>query len=503
MRLARLALVATFTLGAGACASLLGLDPLEAGDLPDDAGGDDAPAIEGDATAAGDGGTVGEAGVAPCDPNEDPPANAVYVSAAPIEAGARDGTAAAPYATITAARAAAKASAGPTATLVVDHGTYIEALVLERWSRDVVIDGGWTWSEGTWKRDCATDAKDKTILRSTTDRGVLIHDNTAIVTLTSMTIESRPTGTTAANTNGASRYGVFVLDSIVRLTGVTVRAHAGDAAGTASDGTDAVTARCITAPGPACAGGDAGANKQAPPTPTYGTLTANGLAHPSALGEAGGAGENGTPGQLGGSRSDCWSGCNNHLGTPPCGTQNLTTVTSPRGECGCGGMGGGPGQPGRGGGGSFALYAVGDATLVDAFYTDLTAGNGGAGSTGGRGGAGAAGTAGKAGTPATCWPNQCCTVGTCPECGCYGPPDWVTQCGTQPTPSPVLPAGTAGGSGGNGGKGADGMNGPGGPSFTYILIGGAQVRFTETARTFGASGPGAAGAPNGPAGERP
>lgn len=492
-----------------ACGAILGLDPLTEYVEPTDAGEDGAAdsgsvldaAEDADAQPNDDDAGPNEAGVAPCDATEQPPAMTIYVSAKSV-AGERNGTVNAPYASIAQAVDAARTALAP--MIAVDEGVYKEEVSLINVAANLTLDGAWIYDGVSWDRDCATDRKTKTTIRSTSDTGLRVANNPSnmVVTLSNLTIESGPEPTTPDDSPTAdSRYGLFVDGSPVRLIGVKIIAHAGGKGGKAADGADG-TSSCTTATGDACPTAPSnGANGADAAAASPGTFGPSGFQPGDGKsGKDGKTGSNGTPGSVGVSRDDCWSSCQ---AQPRCENTNAATKkTGGRGPCGCGGTGGGPGSGGRGGGASIGIYAVGVAS-VDVSYTEIVAQNGGAGSPGGKGGKGGAPTAGVAGTPVDCWESKCCRSGTCPDCGCYGPPTWndaVCQ-GTKPTNRP-LAGGSAGGTGRPGGKGSDGSGGAGGPSFAIVQASSATLRIVESSRVWGSGGQGAGISPDGAFGER-
>jgi hypothetical protein len=184
------------------------------------------------------GGTIGEVGEAPCTPGEQPVTPVVYVSAMGVAQGATpNGSTDLPYPTIAAAFAKARLTNAQ--TIVIDEGTYLEDITLENFVMPVVLDGAWIRSldGGEWTRDCSPDRRTKTVVRSATDVGVRVQGQAAVpVTLSNLTIETALAQATPADTSGASRYGIFIDNSLVKLTNVRVVAEAGGSGGAASDG---------------------------------------------------------------------------------------------------------------------------------------------------------------------------------------------------------------------------------------------------------------------------
>lgn len=505
-----------------ACAAILGLDPLDAYVEAD--GGDGALDGSGDPDASTDpnpddpdasstvseAGSFGEAGTAPCEPTAPPTPIAVFVSST-FDAGASaTGEADAPFPSI--AEAVSHARFIGAATVVIEQGTYSEAVTIEKVNtKDIVLDGAWTRNGQTWTRDCSDDRKTKTVLRSTTNAGLTLRDNAAKITVANMTIESAPPGDPATDQEGASRYGVFVTDSQLLLSGVTVHALEGGPGGLATAGqpgarTCESSTLCTSTPKP----GDNGPSGAA--AGTFGNFDATGFqpANGSPGAQTGGTGTNGTPGGSGSTSDKCSKGCKKvaDVGNACDQSEGVKSLSSAPGQCGCGGTGGKPGAAGRGGGASIGIYVTGSTSYVYVEYSDVKAENGGAGSPGGLGGVGGQPSSGAPGVANNdCWEDKCCRCGDCPSCGCYGPgpnpwPDCCGGAGATPKRIP-LPGGAQGGAGMAGGKGANGGGGAGGPSFTYVVLDGRLAPFKESSGAYGSGGAGAGGAKNGPSGEKP
>ncbi len=455
------------------------------------------------AAMANDGGSVGDAGIAPCDPLEVPPAGGtgIYVSekTGTNAAGGGSGQPSTPFKSIKDALGVAKALGAP--IVVLDEGTYAERVDLANFSKAIRIDGSWKRTGAVWSRDCSPQRADLTLIQSPDDVAVTVSDLAAGATLSNLAITTRGPLPPLPNQPGASRIAVFAKASVVALDNVHVVAAAATGGGAASAGTNG-TASCVSSVScvavPA-AGADRGV---APGATTNGAFTASGFApangQPGA--QSGGAGQNGAPGGAANSRTDCevdgqcaanGSSCNSKVGT----------VVSEVGRCGCGGTGGGPGAAGRGGGASVGIVAVGGTVTVK--YSKIEAGNGGDGAPGGTGGAGGPGSAGIAGANAECWTADCCVCGVCPACGCYKQGNWSTCCGRPAPSNRPIAGGTKGGDGAGGGRGEAGGPGAGGPSFTYVPLAGAQVVFIDSQRAFGKGGSAPAGAAPGPSREFP
>lgn len=502
MRAAKIVAIFFFAVALSACAVILGLDPLdvyvegEAGAIDDDGGLDGG--------APGEAGSLGEVGKAACDPDAGPPLPAVYVSRT-FDAGSATpmGTATDPVASIAAALPWAKVSNAT--TIVVEEGTYTEAVTIENMPKDVTIQGAFVRDGGTWTRDCSPDRVAKTILKSTSNVGLRVVDNTGVIGVSDMTIEAGPTPPASGGAPGNSSYGVYVERSLLRLTSVHVKASPGGPGGQGVTGAAGAplcssTLACVATPTNGT-NGPPGA-----PATTFGTFGPNGFVPgDGAPGpQKGTNGSNGTPGGDPLTMPDCSTGCDK---MDRCTAYPPEMKTGNRGQCGCGGSGGEPGGPGRGGGASIAVYATGQGTLVTVAFSELTATNGGNGSPGGEGGPGGMPTPGAPGAPVDCYVVQCCEIGTClpgSGCGCYFHNNWDPLCGNGPPQNRPL-SGGPGGAGRPGGKGSNGGGGAGGPSFTYVPVNGAQIAVEAASckRTFGTGGVGAGGAPGGPTGEKP
>ena len=208
---------------------------IEPGDLePIEPGGEIPPPV--DSQDAGheqpvDG--VPDSGLAPdptrhpqqtCD-EASPPDDALFVS--PTSGSDDDpGTARSPFRTLGPAVRAAAARDEPT-VIIVGEGTLLEPLRLIRTQSPLGLQGGWAWTEGTWQRRCDAAARARTRLVTSTSTAVLVHDAGGLLTLETLTIETKdPCGIDAAGV-AESCVGVYVSDSDVRLVDADVQSGRG------------------------------------------------------------------------------------------------------------------------------------------------------------------------------------------------------------------------------------------------------------------------------------
>ncbi len=443
-------------------------------------------------------------GDAPCDASEAPPANVVYVSdktgVMPPDSGVGFGTAENPVKTIAAAIEIARALSSTPMTILVDEGTYKEAIDLDAHPRSLTITGAWVRTGASWARDCDKSRRLRTLVQSVKDYGASISGSpAATITLSDMTIRSRDSAPTKDGEPGSSHYGVIVSNAVVVLSGMTIEATAGNEGGKALA---SVTADPPCVPSALACTGTPSAGKDAPLTPPAGPggIAAGGyVAGNGQPGASGAAGTTGKPGGAG-ATATCLLSCGNG-GAAGCAAVT-GSVTGGPGKCGCGGRGGAGGNAGLGGGASIGVFAASaDVTIK---FSEIASGNGGNGSAGAAGALGEPGGPGVVGDPADCWANTpICTLGTCPACGCYCKNSWNQACsGPMPTKTSVL-GGAAGGQGSPGGRGADGTGGSGGAAYAYATFGVSHVDISASKRTFGSGGTGAGGAPGGKASESP
>lgn len=452
-----------------------------------------------------EGGTTGEVVEAPCDAAEKPVATAIHVSEKTGSDDTGDGTAVLPFKTI-GTKALNLAKASGSTVVVLDEGTYAEALKLDAagFTKGLSIDGAWSRTGVTWSRDCSKERRDNTLLQSPEAVGVRISHAGGAITLSNLTITTSPPGTTPIDATGTSRYGVFADNgAVVSLSNVTVRALPGESGGASSPVAQAATRAC-NGVSDCTSSPVVGVDRPpaAPPLPGVfdptGYLPSNGV-----VGVEGGDGDNGTKGGDAKQGTSCASGCGNSADNCNNGAVSTSTIFSGPGKCGCGGFGGLRGKPGHGGGASVAIFATGAGTTISVRYSDLVASAGGDGSAGGAGGAGGGATDGVAGQSAQCYTTEFCRIGNCPTCGCYCKGNWDNNCSGSAPAAVTIQGGSLGGPGKPGGKGANASGGAGGPSFTYVPHGGAQIVVTDSRRTFGAGGAGGGVSPAGSAGEKP
>jgi len=423
----------------------------------------------------------------PCDPAE-VPREGVFVSPDGNDTSG-DGSRLLPLRTITAGLTTA--AAAQLENVYVAQGTYAEALSFDASRQGVNVLGGWIRTGDTWKRDCETGFRSRTLVASPTNVGVRVDGATKPTALDALTIATRATCASKPDTGGESCYGVFITGNgtVIRLSRVKVLAGAGGAGGAAitpgPGGTSTCNglSDCSLAPRPGTPGAAASASGD------QGTLAASGFVPVDGLrGQSGGRGDNGTRGNVGATMTcatpgvgQCQSGGNQCIGGA------LLAGNAPSGTCGCGGLGGAGGGPGRGGGASVALYVAGAGAVVGLDDCALVASKGGDGSPGSAGGEGGPPSAGVNGTPASCPQDNGPSSAPGPDCGCVGMMD------------KSFAGGAKGSDGARGGKGGDGSGGAGGDSIPLVILAGARVVASgeHGQRQAGAPGRGAAGSPDG------
>jgi hypothetical protein len=378
---------------------------------------------------------------------------------------------------------AAVAARGTHDVVVVEEGTYDEALVIEG-SGTLRVVGGFTRAGATWSRDCTAGAAENTIVRSPQATAIEAR-LTGTLTLEALAIEAHDGAAGLADTVGESSIGVIVSSTVERLSIVdaTVRAGRGGAGGAGARGSSGVGC----APMAACSAMPLAGEPGGPGAPgARGSFGPSGFM-PSVAerGDPGGGGSYGTAAPAPPSSPSCVDGCAGD-GMPYCAPASTSTHTGGAGSCGCGGVGGAGGAGGAGGGASIALLLTGATTLDLARATILSA-DGGAGGAGGEGGDPDGGSAGRRGAVVAC-ASGCTTCVPTPGCSCTA--SGITNL-----------AGEAGGHGAAGGAGGHGGGGAGGPSFAIVLASGASVAGLETSLVdHGAGGTGAGTAPSGAAG---
>jgi len=448
--------------------------------------------LGGGAGSTGTGGASADAGPS-CDPQE-APGDGVFVSTASGDDSAGAGTRELPLRTIVKALAVAGASGKK--TVFLDQGTYTESVSITDANAGVTLRGGFKASGTSWHRDCAGDARTRTVIASPTSTGVLVTTSSSRAVLQTLTVLTRSPGESIPGASGETCYGVFVSGdtALAALDDVSITAGAGGLGGAVTERVAAPQATCLGVGD--CGTGASAGGSAAGAMPGKGTFSSTGYAPANGnQGQFGSPGENGTPGADGTSAScHLGSGCSG--GTAACVTLTCSDqygtgkVQSGAGRCGCGGSGGGAGAGGMGGGASVALFVTGANAAVSVTRSVLLSKDGGDGSPGIDGGEGAAGTAGSPGEAATCW-GACQSVGLSlgsVTCSCQQPSTYY------------IAGGTAGGPGGSGGPGGRGSGGAGGPSIGVVRVGGAVVTLDAASSVHvGSGGKGADGSPDGAA----
>lgn len=441
-----------------------------------------------DASTASDTTPLPEAGPEvppPCDANEAPAANAVYVSKDGNDTSG-SGMITAPYAT--PGRGILGAIQSGAKDVYLAEETYVEptGLVLKETAAGIHVHGGWKKTGLTWSRDCAVGFRDRTVIRSETNFGVRVEYATvaAPVELDALTVTTKGQGASAADAPGESTYGVFVAaNGALKLTAVHVIAGKGGNGGASTPqpaASGAIACDGLTACTGGVAGSPGGAGKDASTSGSYG---ADGF-HPAdgTAGQNGNNGSNGTPGGSGTPDSACMNNCAGQCqSSDSCVNGIAVGGAGNKGKCGCGGKSGDGGRAGHGGGASIGAWVGAGGKLV-ADYTRITASGGGAGSASGTPGDGAGGALGSAGAAVTC--NT--------SCGRNG--NVGLNCNCVFTQSKQLAGGATGGQGTNGGAGGAGGNGAGGDTVGYVTFGTGAVTPIDPARlVFAVGNAGASG----------
>lgn len=495
---------AVIAVGCSACAVLSGLSDLILTDGLD--GASEAGAQVGPDATSGD--AAAEAAQPPCQPaTATDGAGLLFVNGA---MGSDDGgppvlgTTAAPFKTIGAALAFARANAAT--HIYVAAGTYGEQITFPSDFPDgaapVVIEGGWSAPGGIWQKVCTPgqDPRSLTVIQSPAPVGVQAANVRNGSGLETLTVTSAPAGATPSDTGGGSSVGVWVSgdQSSFTLSNVVVSPGPGGAGGAAAAGAEGVDAGytdgggkggggnmppdCMQRPPPCADGGPGVPGSPGTPAATGAFSTSNGAYVPGD-GNAGGNGGTGNMGAFGapGASGSCVScGIASPCVNGPSCLSFAYTGVGAGGRCGCHGGGGGGGGAGRGGGASIALLASGAGTLVSLKATWLRASAGGDGSAGGPGGTGSSGAPGSPGYSVTC--ETTCGSTVCP---------FTCNAGN----SRQLAAGGPGGAGGAGGNGGNGSGGAGGSSCSVARVNGATVAADGASRLDHAGG--GAGAPPG------
>jgi hypothetical protein len=442
------------------------------------------------------GGNAGEGGSGPtCE--VEAPDDAIFVSADGAD-GSGAGTAAKPFASLSAAASAITVKAG-SVTFVVAKGTLKAdaTTVTLPAGVAVTIEGGFTKTGATWTRDCAA-ARGDTLVQLTNAKGI---DASGALTLKRISIAQSVTAPpTAPATSGGSTYGIVAKGTLV-LDDTDLQA------GSAAPGGTATAPPPPSDPSPTCRRpkedcktGAKGADGAAAEASKGWAFAPDGTFLPGDgnIGGTGLVGETGTPSPtVEARRSHCGMGCNVTTNEEACtksyspvganGAAAPDVVGSP-GFCGCGGVGSPGGGGGLGGGTSVGVLALGGSvTLID---SRVTAGDGGAGTPGATVPTeGTKGTNGAVGTVSGGFNNAGCCLATVTGC------NWDSNALTcsfkaRPLDTMGVPAACAagdtlipniaGGVGGKGGKGADGSAGVGGPSIGIAYAGTTSIEKSGT-----------------------
>jgi hypothetical protein len=418
-----------------------------------------------------------------CDPTEPLP-DAVFASADDGDDGMGDGTASRPVRSV--GKAIAIAVTTGRRVVLLDAGTYSEMVKLEAQHGGLTVSGGWQKVGAAWQRDCATNARDKTLLSSPSTTGLSVQGVTTTVVFRTLTVQAAGGAAPAANQPGASCYGAMVVDSSLSLEDVVVKACRGGRGGEANAPVASQPPDCSNLTPMHCANGADGTPGNAGASAAESGMYGPTGYQPSRGGDGtpGGNGQNGTAGGFGETQQCYGSGCSGGGGQCSnllfCGNLiDLHAETSQPGKCGCGGRGGAGGAGGPGGGGSFGIYAVGSNTVVNLVASWIEAADGGNGSAGQPGSFGSPGGPGVAGAPATC-SGRCVPVDT-----------GGGQCNCEQPETTSIAGGAKGGNGGKGGDGGPGGGGSGGPSIAVLRFDGAKlIRDNGSSLVFGEPGEG-------------
>lgn len=451
----------------------------------------DAPAADADSspdagpgpgdTGSGEGSVDAPLDGGPCSPTELPPPSAVFASAASGNDGTGDGSALAPVKTIAKAVLLAKAKAA--ATIVLDQGTYAEAVLLQDLDSGLVIQGGWKRTAAVWSRVCDADARTLTLVQSPAAVGVFVMNAKKRSGLEHLMITTR-----AVADPGQSHFGVVVRgQSLFFLNDVAIYASkGGDGAATPAT-TPAASPSCDVVAG-CTAIGLVGGPGAAGSVGVAGTFFLDGFDPGNGgNGGPGGNGSNGIPGGAGASSAvdECHWGCSGSAG---CDAGKKTTVVGGTGKCGCGGVGGPGGKGGKGGAASVGVFVHGSLAVVDVTSSKILASDGGNGQSGAAGASPSTPTKGAKGDAKDCFNSGC--TGDISACYYVGSPKSIG-------------GGYAGGDGRAAGKGGDGGGGAGGPSHAIVtLVGATATVDAATKLGFGKGGTGGSGAKDGAAAAR-
>lgn len=454
----------------------------------------------------GEGGEGGAAPSAPCDASE-VPTEGVFVDARPERGDdTHPGSQFSPLRTI--GRAVAVAVEQGQSAIFLAPGTYSEALDVRAEAGPLPgavsvpegtsfqLQGGWQFDGARWERDCDPTAREKTVIASTTARGLALQGRLGTIALRTLSVVAGPAPSTP-DVPGDSSYGLFASgDGLrVRLEDAIVQASSGARGGEASPGVTGVGV--VSCDVYACGSGASGTNASANSPAGAGLFATQGFVPgDGGEGEPGGAA---SPGTLGSGQLENCGKC-----VPFCDFQPFTVQA--QGSCGCPGASGGGGRRGRGGGASIALFAAGQNAEVTLAYTTLRALDGGNGSPGGEGGEGANGGIGAVFAGANCC-LTCTQVGGSLLAEAISSKTTTTQNDNNSeinacicSETQTLPAQPAGGPGGRGGHGGKGGGGSGGPSFALLRTSGVTFKQDQSVLSFGHAGLGAPGASDGEAG---
>ncbi|HKP55402.1 MAG TPA: hypothetical protein VJV78_01705, partial [Polyangiales bacterium] len=354
-------------------------------------GGSSSPppaAGSGSSPAAGSGGAPQPTAGAPSEPpptmggcKEEAPDASKGVFVSPTGVTASDcGSAAQPCSTVK--RGIERAKASNRELVYLDSGTYSEPVVLQA---GLHLQGGYSRTQGDWKRLCTTNRAERARINSPTEVGLWAeYDGDSV--LEALTIQTLPQAPT-----GHSMYGLFARGSSTRLKlrEVNVLAASG---GNGQKGTNASTPDPRTGTCTPTADGTNGTTVGHAGEPgAAGSFTD--LGYVPGDGTPGGAGQPGKNGSGGGMFCrDCIDTC---IATT-CQGQNIVGQSCGiAGGSGCGGLGAAGGGEGLGGGSSIGVFVW--AAQVEVEGGLLQAGDGGSGGLGGEPGQGGVGSDGGPG----------------------------------------------------------------------------------------------------------
>lgn len=516
MRSSHVALAAAVAAAlAMACNALLGLDELSPFDQEEagagssgltsssgDEGGGGGDADPPDARTDSGGGTVGDAAVAPCDPDELPDTTVgIFVKEGPAGG---DGRMNSPFNSLAAAIAkltpdnggvdtlldAGDGGTPKTETIYVYGGSYGESgnLLIDG-VRRFRIDGAWKGPLVQWVRDCSVTRRGDTVINSSRARGLVVRNVPGPSSISNLSLF------TAGETNeGVSRIALQIVDSgVVTLSNTIVIAENAVPGAPAQPGGAAAKTCPVGASVESCV--DNPANGLTGDDGAHGALGRWNAAagYVPASGRPGESGTNGEMAKPGSPASElCQDSCTESQ-VPACAADPMVEHHGNPSTCGCGGGAGFGSGGGSGGGASVALLTDG---VVNVEYSILQAKNGGPGMPGAVGNDGTEGSLATDGEPGEPCNLTCCHDVVAAVCLRADNVNAPGACQVAATPVP----GGDGKLGARGGKGGNGGNGAGGPSYTVVLLPGGQANFMLTSRSYGVGGIGAAPAINGEAG---